>query len=320
MRVLDRTAQWIWRAWGRSPHGFQLTLARAVLALSTLLVLCFNDTATLLHRPSAEPAPSSCEGVSAAGAFCVIPLDFELTRLLLIALVLPALVGLLPAVSAPLHAYAAFTVAQNTVGIEGGDYLTSTFTILLCVVCITDWRLNGWRTRANGIRSNRFVPANIIFVALQVQVAYMYIEAATVKQAHPVWSEGSALWYWAQHPSFGARPEIRDVLAGVLSNPVLLQAATWGVIVAEYVLAFAVLAARRRSARWTTLALSIALHLVFSLVLGLVTFGVSVLGAMLVISWRSGDAVPWWVFRLAMQRQTPAPEPDRERHRANMIG
>lgn len=305
MTVMERAALWVLRVWGRPLHSFQLTLARAILALSTLITLSFNSSNTILHSAeTVEPTPTSCEAVASLGAFCVSPFDAEITRLLLIISVLPAVLGVLPAVSAPLHSYVAFTVAQNTVGIEGGDYLIATVSLLLVVVCITDRRVNGWRTRVGAAPRLRYIPGGVVFVALQVQIAYVYIEAATVKQAHPVWAEGSALWYWAQHPTFGARPEIREALAFLFAHPVALQTATWGVIVVEYVLAFAVLAARRRGPRWMTLGLGVGLHLAFAVVLGLVTFGISMLGVLLLISWRSGDAVPWRIFRALRPRRT----------------
>ena len=300
-RLLDRWGDRVMIAWGRSPHGFQLTLARSVLASSTFLVLLLNPTSVLLHDPSlVGTTPSSCTGIASAGAFCLAPDNLgELVRWLLVAMCIPTLLGVMPAVSAPLHAYAAFSLASNTVGIEGGDYLETTVSVVLAVVCCTDRRWNGWRPRDTALRQRRNIPAHVLLLALKLQLAYVYLEAATVKQAHPIWADGSALWYWVQQPNFGARSEVREFLEWVLSHGTILHAATWGVIVTEYVLAVSVLAARSRTPRLLTLGASATLHLVFSMVLGLVTFEISMLGSMLVLMWRSGDAMPWKVFRLA---------------------
>lgn len=299
MSGMEKLARAVNRSLARSPHGFQLTLARSTLALSTLMVLAANSTQVLLHDPSrAELSPTSCHGAGSLGAFCLAPSQSaEQVRWLLVLLCVPALLGLVPAVAAPLHAYAAFTVAANTVGIEGGDYLVATSTVVLAVVCLTDRRLQGWSSRASGRPTLAFIPAQVLLLGLRLQVAYVYLEAATVKQSHPIWADGSALWYWLQQPNFGARPEVRDFLTPVLAHGPVLHAMTWGVILTEYVLAVAVLSARRRNARFLTLAVAVSMHLVFAIVLGLITFFVSMVGVLLLVSWRAGDALPWKLFR-----------------------
>lgn len=271
-----------------------------MLALSTALVLTFNDSSVLLHDPTTSiPKPANCTGLAALGAFCLTdPAHSETVRWLLVLLCVPTLIGAIPALAAPLHAYTAFTLASNTVGIEGGDYLTATATAVLVLVCATDWRSFGWRPRSSGAPALHHVPGQVLLVALKVQAAYVYLEAAVVKQVHPIWADGSALWYWLQQPNFGARNDVRSLLEPVLSHAPLLQTATWGVIVTEYILAFSILAARRRSTRLATSALSAALHLVFALVLGLVTFAISMIGVVLLVMCRSGDAMPWLLFRL----------------------
>ncbi len=299
MSVAENVARTIARHWERSPHGLQLTVARSVLALSTVMVLAVNGSRVLLHDPlNAGLSPTSCDNLASLGAFCLVPAESaEQVRCLLILLCVPALLGLVPVVAAPMHAYAAFTVASNTVGIEGGDFLVATTSAVLVLVCATDRRLHGWSPRGTARPSMRHIPAQVFLLGLRVQVSYVYLEAATVKQVHPIWADGSALWYWMQQPNFGARPEVRDLLGVALAQAPLLHAMTWGVIVAEYALAFAVLAARQRRTRLVTLALAVLMHLVFALVLGLITFFVSMLGVLLVVLWRAGDPLPWKVVR-----------------------
>lgn len=309
------------RYWARSPHGLQLSVARSVLALSTVVVLAVNDASVLLHDPSSPGLrPSNCTGLAALGAFCLAePSSADVVRWLLVLLCLPTLVGAVPGLAAPLHAYAAFTLASNTVGIEGGDYLTASVTAVLALVCATDWRAFGWRPRSSGIPALRHIPSQVLLVTLKVQLAYVYLEAAVVKQTHPIWADGSALWFWLQQPNFGARAEIRSLLEAAFSHAPLLQAATWGVIVTEYVLAFSVLTARRRNARLMTLALSATMHLVFALVLGLVTFAISMIGLVLLITWRSSDAMPWALCRALRRTEPRSLGPDKRPERPLLV-
>jgi len=91
-------------AWGSTDRlGRWLQVVRSLLALGTFLTLVANPAAVLLHFPTGTVPDESCGGVLGLGAFCVSPFDADTTRVLLAGLCVPALIGLLPAATGPLH-------------------------------------------------------------------------------------------------------------------------------------------------------------------------------------------------------------------------
>jgi len=298
-----RLRAFAWRAARRSrrnPFGVQSGLARALLATSTFIVLAFNEPRWLLHDPTTSATYDvQCDGLASLGLFCQLS-DYDpgLVRVGLAVACVPAIIGFLPAVSGVLHACVAFSVANNTFGIEGGDHLIVTFSVVLAAVGVFDSRLWAWvesRARPFG---NRFIPANVAQVFLSLQLSFVYFEAGAEKMVNPIWSEGTALWYWAQNAGFGATPSMTALLQALLDAPIILVTMTWGVVAFELCIAVTILAARHRNTRLAILASAVVFHLLIASVMGLVTFFFAMAGALVAVCWKGRDAMPFWLFRM----------------------
>ena len=295
-------------AWGSTDRlGQWLQVVRSLLALGTFPTLVANPAAVLLHFPTGTVPDEYCGGVLGLGAFCVSPFDADTTRVLLAVLYVPALIGLLPAATGPLHWYAAFTVSSNTLGVEGGDQLTVNLAALVCLASLVDTRLWGWRTRSAGTdRPLANIWVGVILFAARLQVAYVYFEAAIVKLSNPLWSDGTAMWLWVQNGGFGATPAVSSALQALLAHPATAVATTWGTIALELFLCLTIVfaPASRRRLRLTALVCGILFHLTIAVVMGLVTFGIVMTAALLVSLHRAG-APP-------LHRRAPEPAPRRE--------
>lgn len=290
---------WVLRRFGRDPFGIQLQLGRSALALGTFITLLANPAHVLFHSGEYGGALSvNCEGLSAIGAFCRLDVNADVIRLALAVMCLPAMVGLLPAFCGWLHAYAAFSLSNNAIGIEGGDQLTVTLAILLALASATDRRWSGFAEARRGVERASLIPSNVLLAAIVVQVAYVYVEAALVKLGHPIWAEGSALWYWVQNSGFGVAPATERVLLDLLANPLVSASVSWGTIVLELLLAAGLLlAGRSPRVRFIVLLVGIGFHVLIAAVMGLVTFAIAMTGALLLSSWRARDGYPLWLFR-----------------------
>ncbi|MDF2993353.1 MAG: hypothetical protein K0S37_3867 [Microbacterium sp.] len=297
-------------AWGSTDRlGRWVQVVRSLLALGTFLTLVVNPAAILLHFPTGVVPDEYCGGVLGLGAFCVSPFDTDTTRLLLAAMCVPLLIGFLPAVTGPLHWYAAFTVASNTLGVEGGDQLTVNLSALLCLASFVDGRLWGWRPQRSGAdRPLSNIWVGVILFAARLQVAYVYFEAAIVKLSNPLWSDGTAMWLWVQNGGFGATPAVSAALQSLLAHPAVAVAATWGTIALELFLCLTIVfaSAPRRRLRLFALACGILFHLAIAVVMGLVTFGVVMAAALLVALHRADDSLP----RRATTESAPQREPE----------
>lgn len=299
MVVLENLARRVFITLSRSPFGTSLALGRSLLALGTVLTLSFSPAATFFHSSAPDTSAAvQCMGIARMGLFCLVPEALlDPTRFVLIALCVPALIGFIPALAAPLYFYAAFSLSNNSLGIEGGDQLSTNFAAVLVAICLFDRRIWAWRPRSSGRRQLAHVVPNILMIALLVQMAFLYFEAAMVKASHPLWSEGSALWFWTQQSGFGVREEVQPLLLTVLSVAWISQSVTWGVVVLEGSMAVGIVFARSRNLRFSFIVLGVIFHSVIALLMGLVTFGIAMTACLVIVLWRAGDAIPWPAYR-----------------------
>ncbi len=133
---------------------------------------------------------------------------------------------------------------------------------------------------------------------MPLQVAFIYINSALAKFSAPTWVEGTALWYWIQHPGFNARPGELRVGLDVLGNPYIAAAVAWGTIALELAIGAAIiLAGRRRNLRIGAIVVGATFHLIIAASIGRVAFFFAMIGGLVLALWRPWDAVPWLCIR-----------------------
>ncbi len=294
------------RSWAREPVPWTNVygLARTLLALGTATTLAFTPTGYLFQRLAADAEAPACSGARAIGAFCLAPSPWlEPVRWLLVLLLLVIASGWRPRLTAPVHFWIAFSVANNATVVDGGDHVTLVLTVLLLPLALTDVRRWHWdppaSTVATGPREEaaRFI-ARVALTLIRVQVACIYFHAAVGKFGVEEWVDGTAVYYFFQDPTFGGTPFVLALLRPVLRTP-LVCAITWGTLVLEYLLSAALFMPRRY---WRPLlAAGLALHLGIAWVHGLVSFGFA-MSAALVLFLRPFD-VPFELPRFARHRR-----------------
>jgi antimicrobial peptide system SdpB family protein len=302
---IDLIGGWALKNLGRDPFGLQFQVARTVLALGTFLTLAFNPAAILFHSGSLmNPYTVNCPDVGAVGLFCIVSGDsLDAARLWLAIACLPAILGIVPAVSSWLHAYAAFSLSNNAIGIEGGDQLTVNLAILLAVASMSDSRWFGYVEDRSPGTLVRFIVPNVLLCVCVIQIAYVYVEAALVKLGHPIWAEGSALWYWVQNSGFGVSRDSERLLLDLLAVPLVSAAASWGTIILEMVIASLLIFGRRNQGlRRSALVIGICFHAAIALLMGLVTFFVAMTGALILGCWYARDGYSVRLYRRLRRR------------------
>jgi antimicrobial peptide system SdpB family protein len=257
-------------------------VGRSLVALSTLLTLVFSRT-DVLFRPAAgiDQVPV-CMGVRALGTFCVGAPHLDLVRWLSVIVLALVVSGWRPRYTGVLHAWVAFGFQANAITIEGGDQVGAIVALLLVPVTLLDDRRWHWlpRTaRAPGERDRTMrLVARVCLFLIRLQVAGIYFHAAIAKFAVPEWTDGTVLYYWLNHASFGAPEWVMPVLRPLLLNGVVVATSTWTVLVVEYALSAGLLVARKH---WPVLlVLGIGLHAGIALLHGLVSFGITMFGAL----------------------------------------
>ncbi|MBX3208595.1 MAG: hypothetical protein KF764_26415 [Labilithrix sp.] len=273
------------RAWvdAFDPFTNVYGVARSLIALSLLLTLVFSRT-DVLFRPAAgvDDVPV-CMGVRALGTFCVGAPHLDLVRWLSVAVLAVVVSGWRPRYTGVLHAWVAFGFQANAMIVEGGDQIGSILALLLVPVTLLDDRKWHWLPRAprpldERERTFRLV-ARVCFALARLQVAGIYFHAAIAKFAVPEWTDGTVLYYWLNHGTFGAPAWMMPVLRPLLLNGVIVATTTWGVLLVEYALSAGLLVHRKY---WPVLlALGIGLHAGIALLHGLVTFAITMFAALI---------------------------------------
>jgi antimicrobial peptide system SdpB family protein len=272
------------RAWATEIDPFTNVygLARSILALATALTLLFNAIPTLFRPAVGIDDVPLCAGVRSVGAFCVGAPHLEVVRWLSIVALFVIASGWRPRFTGVLHAWIAFSFQANAISIEGGDQVHAILALLLVPVTLLDDRRWHWSRREkvqSGEREDlRRLVARTCFTLIRLQVAGIYFHAAVAKFAVQEWSDGTVLYYWLNHPSFGAPAWLAPLVRPILLNGMTVALLTWGVLIVEYALSAGLLVARKY---WPLLlAMGIALHAGIALLHGLVTFAMTMMAAL----------------------------------------
>jgi antimicrobial peptide system SdpB family protein len=274
------------RTWARTTNPWTNVygVARSILALSTALTLAFNRTTTLFIPGAGGLKPPFCDGLRGAGLFCVgSPDRLGIARWIAVALLLVVASGYRPRITGVIHWWISFSLQASALLLDGGDAAAAVLSLLLLPVTLTDPRVWHWQpclevapTAGNDARR---LASLVALTMVRVQVAGIYFHAAIGKFQVEEWTNGTALYYFATSPIFGATGLIRQAADAILIYAVPLTLVTWSVLVLEYLLSAALVMPKRF---WNVMLwLGLALHAGIILLLGLVSFSLIMFAALI---------------------------------------
>lgn len=275
----------------RNVHTPYIALARFLLALGMLLTLTCNDMNVVANHsyerlPDYKARHTTATSVPLKQADMFLQLPPAAAKGIAIIVLLLVMTGLVPQVTGILHFIVCFGYHNYFVIINGGDEVTFVLSLLLLPICLTDPRLNQWRT-ATHTTPARNVIANIALLVVQVQAAYIYLSAGLEKLPTKVWREGTAVYYYTSHYRLGARPWLRHINEWLTLTPVV-KVLSWSVILLEILLAAAILMPVRYRRRLFIPAL--VFHFLIVINFGLISFFFAMAG-LLVLLLLAGPAV-----------------------------
>lgn len=264
----------------RSPWTNAYGAARTILALGTALTLIFSNTETLFRPGAGIPETPLCLGIMRFSAYCLAPRAYVgLTQAVLVVALLVIATGWRPRWTCLPHWWisASFAVAPTIP--DGGDQVTQLLTLLLVPVALTDARRWHWSAPqpTAGREIGSLVAWSSLFV-VRMQVAGIYLQSSLGKLAVTEWVDGTAMYYWFTDPAFGLPAWSRGLLLPVVALPVGVALLTWGTIAFEFTLALGLVLSVR--ARGVLLPLGIAFHLLIGLLMGLGSFALAMIAAL----------------------------------------
>lgn len=268
--------------------------ARTLLAAATGLTLLANPLSILMPLRQMGASASSFS-IKSLGLFSIVPFEYaEIARLLAGLVLLGVASGYRPRYTGVVHWWLTFSLSSGCVLIDGGDQLASILTLLLIPVTLTDSRR--WHWSAGRVREGSELPwllASICLGIVRLQVAGVYFHAAVAKFSVPQWVDGTALYYWMLHPTFGSPEWLRPLIEPLLLSGAVVTGGTWSVLLLEFLLAAGLIA--DRSYRPGLFVAGFLLHSGIILIHGLVSFGLVMFAALILfLVPRGGGVAPRW--------------------------
>ena len=252
-------------------------VGRGIIALGQTSIVLFT-TRSHLTPVTSEGDSFACEGLAAWGAYCVFP--DPVGSVVVLTILGAVCLGLAPLVTGMLHAWASFSIATGIGLPDGGEHVAQVVTLLLVVLLIPDLRRVSWRWAPPASPQVLLGISMAAWWALRLQMAGIYLHSAIAKLGVEDWVNGSAMYYIVRDPSFGAAGPVGDLMRWVTTSPLGVAALTWGSIAVE--IAIALLLLHRGRARVLALGLAVALHAAIIVTIGLWSFGLVMIGAMVV--------------------------------------
>jgi antimicrobial peptide system SdpB family protein len=244
-------------------------MARAILALGTLLTLLLNPT-DILFEPSVLNEKTNL--LRTYSLFFLLKKSLVTAKLLSCAVLLLVVWGIYPRITGLLHWYVAYSFFVACNSVDGGDHITSVLSLLLVPITLTDNRRSHWAAPTQAFNTTRSFFARTFFVLIQLQVCVIYLHAFAGKLEAKEWVNGTATFYWLTHEYFGVNELFRPLLYKALANTYIVTLFTWGILVIEFALAAGVLLDVQSKKRKRLLLLGISLHFGIFMVHGLASF------------------------------------------------
>jgi len=275
--------------WRRSvllsvPWGSWLGLARSLLAVGTICAIAFTDVDALFAPVLGRGDAPYCQGPTSIGLFCLVDRDqLEIVRWVCVAVLVIVAGGWRPRLTAIPHWWVSFSVSTGLPIPDGGEHVNQVLTLLLVPVLLADSRRWHWRRPSPTTRFPVLgvAVAAVVLVVIRVQVAGIYFQSSVAKLSHAEWADGTGMYYWFNHQSFGVPPWMRPLADWMVDQPVLLAGLTWTPLAIEFALAISILL--RPAYRWFLLPAGVALHLCIAMTMGLWSFAVTMMGAIVLL-------------------------------------
>lgn len=216
-------------------------LGRSMLAIGTLLTLLTNRISYLMPQLAdgtiLNPLLNPLAPINEFNFFLL--LGFEniiIMKWLAIIILVIVIAGFLPQITSIFHWWISFSFIFFSSAIDGGDQMAAVFTFLLLPLCITDPRRNHWEVQ----EKTRQSPVNLFGILsywlIRLQVAVIYLHAASGKFIVEEWMNGTALYYWFSHSIFGMQDWLSYITMPLLSNNFIVTIMTYSVLILELIL------------------------------------------------------------------------------------
>ncbi|QUQ68992.1 sporulation-delaying protein SdpB family protein [Kutzneria sp. CA-103260] len=254
-----------------------LAAGRSLIAVATLSELLFTADAGLF-----SDAPR-CTAIGSISLWCVSAATTHATllaRVLSVVVLLLVASGYRPRWTCVPHWYVTFSLFSSLLTPNGGDGAAMIATLLVIPICLGDDRVWQWgkprHPPSPGWRGSAFAAHMVI----RLQVLIVYLVAAVSKISDPAWRHGAGMYYVFNDQEFGIPTQSWPVILDLTQWGLLIRVLSWSVIALQLFVAVGSVGPWRL--RLAALLAGVSLHLAIILVMGLPSFGLTMIGLLLV--------------------------------------
>ncbi|WP_432002383.1 sporulation-delaying protein SdpB family protein [Streptomyces sioyaensis] len=257
-------------------------VGRSVIAAAQLSVLLLTPLKALLVPVVGMGEFPRCDTVRAASALCLggDAVGAEPRRWLLIVVLLVAASGYRPRWTVIPHAWAAYSVAVSISVPDGGESVGMIMCFLMIPIGLADRRTWHWQRPESALAPSWRTVSLAAFLAIRVQIAYLYLDSALSKFGVADWANGTAEYYFLRDGMFGVSRPWDGVLLWMSKSPLVVVSLTWGALLIEIAIGVCLLSSGRR--RKVGMVLDIVLHGSIILTMGLWSFALAMIGSAIV--------------------------------------
>ncbi|HEX5405982.1 MAG TPA: hypothetical protein VFX16_27215 [Pseudonocardiaceae bacterium] len=260
-------------------RGTPLAVGRTLLAVATLTAILWTPDRGLFGDVAGLSSGANCAGVGAISLWCplaTVPHGILVGRIVSVAVLLTVCSGYRPNRTCVPHWYVTFSLGSSMFQPQGGDNAAKAATLLLIPICLGDTRVWQWSRPEIPMAPRWRGSALAATFVTRLQVLVIYAVAVGTKLADPAWSHGIALYLLDNDPINGFVPFARTLSAPILGSYWPAALLSWAVIVAEAVIAVAIVGPRR--VRRYALVVTVVLHLSIAVGMALPGFGITMIG------------------------------------------
>jgi antimicrobial peptide system SdpB family protein len=261
-------------------------VARSLLALSLLITL-FANTPEELFIPAARGMIDTVPWVRSYTLFGLLRDYLALARTIAVIVLLVVASGWRPRWTAIAHWWVTWSFTSAAVAPDGGDQICSVLTFLLIPNALTDPRRWHWEatppmdTKARAVASRVGLSATLV---CRIQVAIVYFHSAVGKFNVPEWVNGTAIYYWLYDPRIGFPMRQFDYVDVLVYPDFMAPLFTWGPILLELALAFALTMSADNPLRKPLFVLGVLFHLGNVVLFHLTSFFFTMLAALVLLT------------------------------------
>ncbi|WP_414167356.1 sporulation-delaying protein SdpB family protein [Streptoverticillium reticulum] len=263
---------------------------RTVIAVAQLSFMLLTPVKALLVPVVGLGDYPHCNSVRAASAMCLgdTGVGPEAQRWLLIVILAVAASGYRPRWTAIPHAWATYSIAVSIAVPDGGESVAMIMCFFMIPIGLADDRTWHWQQPTRELAPSWRTLTFVAFLAVRVQIAYLYLDSAISKFGVADWANGTAEYYFLRDNMFGVGKPWDGLFLTLSKSAFVVVALTWGALIIEIAIGVCVLA----SDRWRKagLAMDIVLHGSIILTMGLWSFALVMIGSAVVCATPEGRA------------------------------